>query len=191
MKAKELAALLLQTPESEVYFETLQFDSYGDSYNQTHKVRGLGESTPDGIFIEHDYLGMREHVKTPTNKPIIGSARIKLDSFVHDHLPSDCNYSSGPSDLDTGSFWEELFREGQYYSYVSNGDSVIFEHSTKVSNSLGYDYGDRTVYSAEDVEYVEVLTELDDLWNETWIKMSFEEAYEYFTKDIQTQEDEG
>ena len=190
MKAKELAALLLQNPEDEVFIETLQSDSCGDYYHQTHKLSGLAERTPDGTFLNMDWMSIREEIKTPSNKPLIGAARIKLDSLEYNFLPCDDNWDSRRSDLDNGEFWRELFRDGHYYCYVYNGDSVIFEHSTKVDDSVGLDYGDRTVFGAEDVEYVEVLTALDDNWNETWIKMSFEEAYEYFTKDIQAEEDE-
>lgn len=189
MKAKELAALLLLNPEDEVYIETLQSDSYGDCYYQTHKLNGIAGRTPSGVFVSQDWMSICEEIKSPTNKPLIGSSRIKLDSFIHDFLPSDDNYSSRESDLDNGEFWRELLIDGHYYCYVSNGDSVVFQHSTVLDEDRGHDYGERHVFTPEDVEYVEVLTALDDDWNETWTRMTYEEAYEYFTKDIQIEED--
>lgn len=189
MKAKELAELLLQNPEDEVFIETLQSDSCGDFYHQTHKIGGIAERTPDGTFINMDWIAIRDmEIKSPSTKPLIGAARIKLDSLLYEYLPCDDHWDSRRSDLDNGEFWRELFVDGHYYCYVYNGDSVVFEHSTKIKDSVGLDYGDRTVYGADDVEYVEVLTALDDEWNETWVEMTFEEAYDYFTKDLEAED---
>lgn len=190
MKAKELAELLLQNPEDEVFIEILQSSSDGDYYHQTHKLSGLAERTPDGTFLNMDWMSIREEIKTPSNKPLIGAARVKLDSYLYDFLPCEDSWDSRRSDLDNGEFWRELFNSGYYYCYVYNGDSVIFEHSTEMNPNLGRDYVDRHVFTPEDVEYVEVLTALDENWDQTWTRMTYEEAYEYFTKDLQAEENE-
>lgn len=190
MKAKELAALLLQNPEDEVYIETLQSSSDGDYYHQTNKISGIAERTPAGTFINMEWMSIREEIKSPSTKPLIGAARIKLDSYLYDFLPCDDSWDSGRSDLDNGSFWHELFTDGYYYCYVYNGDSVIFEHSTEIAHDIGYNYGDRHVFTPEDVEYVEVLTSIDENWEQTWTRMTYEDAYEYFTKDLEPQSDE-
>lgn len=180
MKASELAALLLQNPDADVYVQTCHSSIYGDWYNLAESCNGI-TSTPSGTFIDISSVPREMDIKKPCDIPLIGASRIKLDSTVHDFLPVTRDYDDYISDLDNGWFWTELKTEGYYYSFISDSENVIFNYNAEYQTD--YQVQDEHVYTVDDVQYVEVLTELDSEWNETWTRMSFEEAYERFTKD--------
>lgn len=75
MKAKDLAALLLQTPDLEVYIEDYHCPDFDDGYHYTNGTNGVTR-TPDGIFINLDSIN--HYPKSPSDKPQIGAIGIMM-----------------------------------------------------------------------------------------------------------------
>lgn len=185
MKAYELADLLLQNPEQDVFITHLVHDDYGDSYYDSLEITGIDSTTPSGLFLSADPIKRSTNVLKPTDKPIIGSVRIKLHNCNDEYFTCESDYYGDISCLDDGWFWRELINEGYYSAYRSYAESIVFEHI-----STGIDHGDVTVYTPEDVEYVEVLTDLDENdWTCTWTKMTYKEAYDLFEKQWNSTEE--
>lgn len=183
MKAKELAELLLKTPDAEVFIEESQCDRDGDYYYTASAIDGILTSTPSGIFLISNPTDWNSNVKNPSDAPIVGEARIKLneEKTGYDYFPVHRQYASGDTDLETGWFWNELANEGHYYSYQDYDVDVVLQFPDNPYEHYNND-DDFDIISTEDIEYVEVRTALNKDWTEVWEQMSFEEAVQFFKK---------
>lgn len=183
MKAKELAELLLKTPDLDVFIQEMQCDRDGDYYYTASTIDGVLMETPSGIFLANNSLGWEETIKKPSDIPPIGEARIKLneEKTGFDYFPVHRQYASGDTDLETGWFWTELQNEGHYYSYQDYDTDVVLQSADKPYEHYN-DYDAFDTVDFTDIEYVEVRIGINPDWSEVWEQMSFEEAIQYFKK---------
>lgn len=177
MKAKDLAALLLQNPELDVYHEDYHMPEYSDGFHTVESVDGI-KITPGGIFLDMNYIqGDTDNLKPPSQKPRIDSFRIKLndDEFPYFMIGYD-------SDEDGHYFFEHFLNSDSYHSYVYNNTWMLYDENAELSeyhqNKLDETGIER--FSLSDVEYVEVLTSFDDQWVPSYDKMSFADAMQYY-----------
>lgn len=171
MKAKELAALLLQTPDLEVYIEEYNAPDFDDGFYSTSGCCGITR-TPDGIFI--DTCSIDCYPKSPSDKPSVGAIAIMMTDGQWFKLRMDqhdlsvlvdysecgyiCNYIS----------WDDL-----YFSLCPDDiqDSWVREHMEETGS---------THYTPEDVDYVKVLVDIDpETWNPEYKHFTFDEAIAY------------
>lgn len=172
MKAKDLAELLLKTPDANVYIEEYNSPDFDDGYYYTNGIEGV-QKTPDGIFLT---LGDDdENVKAPSDIPKVNCIRI----FMTDGTWFKFGSNSGSTDD------LNLFNECKYISnYVGWHDATytLYEKGT-ITDGYVYDKINstgNTSYTCEDVDFVEILTEYDeDTWELTWQKFKFDEALEF------------
>lgn len=186
MKAKELAALLMQNPEMEVYHEDMHIDDMCEVYYSAENVTGV-EITPSGVFISTEHIDFddRQEIKTPHNKPRIGT----IDLVFHQERLVEYDEDDGSivtdvenvvfpfynayEDPTTGEdFFRELFEDGQVYGQ----DGTVFV----LDPNYEPDHNTWQFYTPEDVMEVKVLTDIDDAWNPVYTSMTFEEARNFF-----------
>lgn len=174
MKAKELAELLLQNPESNVYIEELKLVDFGDSYYSTEKVEGI-EITPDGVFIKSTHVENQYELKRPSTKPKVGTFIIELDTGLKiDYTDLDKYESEYPS----ASNFNYSVSTGEFHFYHEDEITII-----ALDDSVKNMYNDDTRYVVYDISSVEkfnILTNFDEEWNCTWKEMTFEEAKEFY-----------
>lgn len=177
MTAKELAELLLQTPDLEVFTEECHVPDFSDAYYSVEKVIGITK-TPDGIFINSEYIQFKEP-RSPSQKPQIGSVRIMLNDGKWFYEGND-----GLSARNLRDFIEEGF----FITYGCwNQDNWLMYDESKVDDYISSKIEDTETepYNSTEVKYVEILTEVHpDTWHETWQKFTFEEALEFVKAGI-------
>lgn len=186
MKAKDLAALLMQNPEMEVYHENWHSDDMCEVYYSPEIIDGI-EITPSGVFIKTasvDFNDSRE-IKLPSNKPIIGT----IDLVFHQERQIDTEdadgepvvdvtnvvfpfYNSDSQPMHGNDFFRELLEDGEVYGCDGN----VFA----LDENYEPDHNTWQFYTPEDVMEVKVLTSFDEQWNVQYTSMKFEEAKKYF-----------
>lgn len=175
MKAKELAKLLLEHPEMDVFNEEYHVPEYSDGYNSVNSLNGI-TITPGGVFLNFNYLpGDTDYLKPPSLKPEIDTFRIKLKDTEH---PYFCI-----RDEDDGKyFFEHFLNENAYYSYVCSNTWILYDENAELDDYTTNKLDELWVekFTLEDVDYVEVLSSFDDQWVSTYDKMSFSEAMQYY-----------
>ena len=167
MKAKDLAALLMQNPEMEVYHEHMHIDDMCDSYYSPENVSGI-EITPSGVFISTERMdyNSQQEIKTPHNKPRIGAIENVVFPFYNAY-----------EDPTTGEdLFRELLEDGQVYG--QNGTVFTLDPNYEP------DHNTWQFYTPQDVMEVKVLTDLDDNWNPVYTSMTFEEAKNHFVSKL-------
>lgn len=171
MKAKELAELLLKTPDADIFIENLITQDFGESFHETESVIGI-KQTPSGIFLSTETLDY--YPTAPSDYPKMGSIRIKLldgtwfkfgdKSGTVDELRefNECWYIS------TYIAW-------QYGTYILYSDLIQSEHiKEKIEKTTSI------AYHVRDVDFVEILTEINpESWEVVWQKFKFDEALEF------------
>lgn len=173
MKAKDLADLLLKTPDANVYIEGYNSPDFDDGYYYTNGIGGV-QKTPDGIFLtlsdDDD-----QYPKAPSDIPKMNSIRI----FMKDGTWFKFGSNDGTTDdlvyFDECKFISNYvgWHDGTYTLYEAGSitDGYIYDEINKTGN---------TSYTCEDVDFVEILTEYDAYtWEITWQKFKFEEALEF------------
>lgn len=189
MKASELAELLLQTPDEEVYFVTAECDRDGDYYYHAHSIKGK-EHTPDGLFLTHDSLWRHNGdfiPRMPCDTPSLGYAKIKLKNrdpdYQLEYYPEEDTYSEdNTSSLHTLYFWREIQVDGYQMTYHDDGCAVLI-----YSKEPEYMDDDAEVFKVDDIEHVEVITSVHpDTWEVETTIMTFQEAYDFCTDLLQS-----
>ncbi|EAZ2022982.1 hypothetical protein BZF66_06685 [Salmonella enterica] len=172
MTAKELAELLLQTPDLEVYTEECHVPDFSDAYYSVEKVIGITK-TPDGIFINNEYISGKEP-RSPSQKPQIGSVRIMLKDGQW--------FRQGNDGLSVHNL-HDFIEYGFFITYGGwNSENWLMYDESRVDDYISSKIEDTETepYSSIEVQYIEILTEVhSDTWHETWQKFSFGEALEF------------
>ncbi len=190
MKAKDLAALLMQHPEMEVYHEHMHIDDMCEAYYSPENVSGI-EITPSGVYISTERIdyNSQQEIKTPHNKPRIGA----IDLVFHQDRLVEYDEDDGTTRTDvenvvfrfynayedptTGEdFFSELLNDGEVYG--QNGTVFVLDPNYEP------DHNTWQFYTPEDVMEVKVLTDLDDNWNPVYTSMTFEEAKNHFVSKL-------
>ena len=187
MKAKDLAELLLQNPDLDVFVEEMRDTRDGDYYYHPSEV-GSVQLTPSGVFLTLSVVDYKSSldIQNPHKKPVLYSTKIKLEDhdplypeMIPEYFPCIGDGYDEHDDLTTGYFWQSLMDYGYYESYIPGENKVYFI----TTDPPEYADEDSDIYIPEDVLSVEVLTHVDDAtWDCTWSTMTFEEAYEFFKK---------
>ena len=171
MKAKDLAALLLQTPEAEVYIEEYYSADFSDSYYYTNGTSGV-TCTPSGVFI--NTTDIDEYPKAPSDKPRIGAIGIMMKDGEWFKLRMDEHGLSVLADYaNSGYICNYISWHDDYYVLCPSDfkDGWVQETIAKTGS---------THYTPDEVDYVQILAGLDDTtWNPIYIKLSFDEAIKY------------
>lgn len=172
MKAKDLAALLLQTPDLEVYIEEYESPDFDDGYHYTNSCDGITQ-TPDGIFINTSIISGSEP-RAPSNMPRIGTIDIMMKDrewfrfgYTYHDLSQLVDYS------ECGYICNYVSWEHGYYaiSPVDIDDDWVQEHIQSSGN---------THYEPDDVDYVRVLVGFDQTtWEPEYKHFTFDEAIQY------------
>jgi hypothetical protein len=172
MKAKDLADLLLKTPDANVYIEDYNSPDFDDGYYYTSSINGV-QKTPDGIFLT--LSDDNEHPRAPSDVPKLTEIRIRMTDGTWFKFGSDAGTID---DL-------VYFNECKYIStYVGwhEGTYTLYEEGS-LTDGYVYDKIDstgNTSYTTNYVDFVEILTEYnEDTWEVTWQKFKFEEALEF------------
>lgn len=173
MKAKDLADLLLKTPDANVYIEGYNSPDFDEGYYYTNGIEGV-QKTPDGIFLT--LSDDDQYPKAPSDIPKVNSIRI----FMTDGTWFKFGSNTGTTD--------DLvyFNECKYISNYVGWHDATYTLYEEGSLTEGYVYdkinsaGGNTSYISKEVDFVEILTEYDkDTWELTWQKFKFEEALEF------------
>lgn len=171
MKAKDLAALLLQTPDLEVYIEDYNSPDFDDGYYFTNSTTGVTR-TPDGIFI--DISSCEGYPKAPSDKPRIGTIAIMMkDGQWFKLRPDDSDLSVLKQFDESGYICNYIGWHEDYYiiSEPDFPDEWLQGHINRSSS---------THYVPSDVDYVQVLVGLNDEdWTPVYQKFTLEEAIKY------------
>lgn len=181
MKAKELAELLLQNPEQEVYLEVTNYDDWDCSVYYTPSEVVDIQTTPSGIFIKHNSMYRQDTtgLKMPSTEPVIGALKVVLNDPILE-MKVFCSEDA----QHVQSFVEELLN----YKSISHWESLIHEDVRFVSENSNVDYSTDNGYiiSPDDCTY-EVLTSYDKDWNCTYTEMTYDEmtAYAHSNFDIE------
>jgi|AGFT01.1.fsa_nt_gi hypothetical protein len=178
MKAKDLAALLLENPEADVFHEGYYTQDFGDSFHFSERVVGI-QTTPSGFFISTEYIENNDPL-APSDKPQVGAVRIQLfDGTWFRCGEQGCNVSN--------------LRDFMENEYICN--YVDWHSGTWILTVPGYSDGGyidgkigelhTTHYTTDDVLHVEIITEVpDDTWKPVWQKFKWEEALEFIKAGI-------
>lgn len=174
MKAKDLAALLLQTPDLDVFVEDYHSPDFDEGYYYTNTTTGITR-TPDGIFINIETLDRNiPDPKAPSEKPKINTIAIKMkdDKWFKLSL-NDHNISVLRDFNEYGYICHYIGWHDDYY--VLAADDCPEEYiQEKINDSSS------THYTPEQVDYVQILVGLDEVtWNPIYIQLSFDEAIKY------------
>lgn len=180
----------MQNPEMEVYHEHMHINDMCESYYSPENVSGI-EITPSGVFISTEYIDFddRQEIKTPHNKPRIGT----IDLVFHQERLVEYDEDDGSmvtdvenvvfpfynayEDPTTGEdFFRELFEEGQVYGQ----DGTVFV----LDPNYEPDHNTWQFYTPDDVMEVKVLTDIDEKWNPVYTTMTYEEAKKYFISKL-------
>lgn len=174
MKASELAAKLMETPDLEVFYEEYNSPEFSDGFYWTTGVNGI-QITPDGVFITTDSLGDEyNNLKTPSNTPQIDTVtiHIKDDIVPFNIFPLDSERGD-----DAGKFLlQEFLDYGMIYGYR---DGVSYS----LSDTLKTDEVDRCNHTinTSDIEKVTVLSSYDPVtWEPSYTDYSWEDVKAYF-----------
>lgn len=171
MKAKDLAALLLQTPDLEVYIEDYHCPDFDDGYHYTNGTTGVTR-TPDGIFIDID--SVNHYPKAPSERPRIGTISIMMTDGEPFKLRQDDQDLSVLQDyVESGYICNYIGWHENYYILAPNDieDDWVREHIEDASS---------THYTPDEVDYVQILVGLEEeTWNPIYIQLSFDEAIKY------------
>lgn len=171
MKAKDLAALLLQTPDAEVYIEEYHCPDFDDGYHYTNETTGVTR-TPDGVFI--DICSIDKYPKSPSERPQIGAIGIMMKDGEWFKLRMDDHDLSVLADYaNSGYICNYISWHDDYYTLcpIDIQDEWVQETMAKTGS---------THYTPDEVDYVQILAGLDDeTWNPIYIKLSFDEAIKY------------
>lgn len=172
MKAKELAELLLKTPDADIFIENYTIPDFGDSFYDSESVIGI-KQTPSGIFLSTEPLDY--YPVSPSDIPKLNHIRI----FMTDGTWFKFGENSGS--IDDLKYFDEYkyisnsvgWHEGTYTLYQEG--SITDEYIYDKINSTG-----NTSYTNNEVDFVEILTEYDkDTWEVVWQKFKFDEALEF------------
>lgn len=180
----------MQNPEMEVYHEHMHINDMCESYYSPENVSGI-EITPSGVFISTEYIDFddRQEIKTPHNKPRIGT----IDLVFHQERLVEYDEDDGSmvtdvenvvfpfynayEDPTTGEdFFRELFEDGQVYG--QDGTVFVLDHNYVP------DHNTWQFYTPQDVMEVKVLTDIDEKWNPVYTTMTYEEAKKYFISKL-------
>lgn len=185
MKAKDLAALLLQNPEMEVFYEDYIHVDFGDSYHTVKSVDGVNV-TPGGVYLDINYIQNKNEfgLKPPSSCPVIDTIRIKLDDEEFPYLPFEENSSDNYGEY----FFRDYAEEKTFYTFSGSEKFILYDSSVDESSRCDYTNKEiednfSIIFDISKVEYVEVLTSFDDQWNPTYTNMTFDEAMSYFLKE--------
>lgn len=172
MKAKELAALLLQTPDLEVYVEDYNCPDFDDGHYYTNGTMGI-TLTPDGVFI--DICSIDNYPKSPSDKPQIGSIDIMMNDgeWFKLNTQSEHDLSVLVEYADSGYICNYIgWHENYYVLAESDIDDEYVQR--EINNHLS------THYLPSDIDYVRILVGLDEYtWEPVYKQFSIEEAIEY------------
>lgn len=178
MKAKELAALLLQNPDADVFYEGYSSQDFGDSFNFSESVVGV-QTTPSGIFISTEYIESNEPL-APSDKPKTGAVRIQLFDGTW--------FRVGDNGCDVSNL-RDFMENGYICNYVDwhSGTWLLttpdFTDGGYIDEKMGQI--DTTHYTTDDVLHVEVITEVpEDTWKPVWQKFKWEEVLEFIKAGI-------
>lgn len=176
MKAKDLAALLLQTPDADVYIEEYYSADFSDDYYYTSEATGVTK-TPDGIFI--DISSIESYPKSPSERPGIGTISIMMTDGAGFKLRQDDQDLSVLQDYaESGYICNYIGWHENYYILAPNDieDDWVREHIEDASS---------THYTPDEVDYVQILVGLEEeTWNPIYIQLSFDEAIKYAREKI-------
>lgn len=171
MKAKYLAALLLQTPDLEVYIEDYHCPDFDDGYHYTNSTTGVTR-TPDGIFINIESCD--GYPKSPSEKPRIGTIAIMMKDGKWFKLSMDEHNLSVLKEYDeSGYICHYIGWHDDYYILAPDdiADGWVKENIDKIGS---------THYTPDEVDYVQVLVGLNDAdWSPIYQNFTFEEAVKY------------
>lgn len=173
MKASELAAKLMETPDLEVFYEEYNCPEFSDGFYWTSGVNGV-QITPDGVFITTESLSdAYNNIKTPSNTPVLESISVHIKDGI---VP----FNIFPLDTDRGDdngkyFFQELLDHNMCFGYL-DGVSYSLSETLKTEE---VDYNN--VVNCSDVEKVQVLTSYDPVtWEPTYTDYTWEDAKNYF-----------
>ena len=171
MKAKDLAALLLQTPELEVYIEDYHCPDFDDGYHYTNSTTGVTR-TPDGIFI--NISSCEGYPKAPSEKPRNNSISIMMN---------DGEWFKFRDNENTLSVLRDYSEYGYICNYVDwhNDYWILAQEDSK--DGWIQEHMNSTFYSPEQIDYVQIQVGLDEAtWNPIYIQLTLEEAIKYATE---------
>lgn len=162
MKAKELAELLLQTPDANVYIEILHTSDWDDNWHETSTITGV-QKTPSGIFLKDEYLEV-EPRHCPSTKPVISTVGFRMKDGKWFPYRNDDPYN----------IYDLIqYKKDQYLICYGDflGQTYIL---TPADNNDEYIVGELAEsrvkhYTPEDIDYVEVLVGIDE---ETWVPVT-------------------
>lgn len=173
MTAKELAEILLRTPDKQVYIEEHHAPEFSDWYTSVSTIDGSVES-PDGIFLQYSSMEYEEEkkLKAPHNVPKIDSIRMfqTVDGVEEEILSSEHD--------DCALNLHDLMSDMEYYGEVSlynDGEYIYIRKET--TNPKECDYPE--ILTSE-ITRIQVIVTIDDQWEPVYKDMTFDEAEQYF-----------
>lgn len=198
MKSHELAKLLLEQPDLEVFAEVESWGELGRQFN-TVNFDGKTQITPSGIFLSPaKFFKKGFSDKSPNDEPVLGSFLLFMsDGLVLKHKNDGSRISERTVKyLSTGESKDKpptVSICGQHIITVEHDNHMVFHrpyesHIVLVTNKETYEQNplyssDDTKYEhryLEDIDYVKVLVSYDELtWKPEYKSMSYAEALAY------------
>lgn len=175
MKSHELAKLLLSLNDEEISISYKEFD--GHSYKEKgSSINSVIHKTPSGLFLNPSYTP--NELMLPSDIPLIGTIRI----FFKDQKIVSSSYGKKITVFNLP--YENIVAWTSFGQYPES--NIILISSDQYYEIDNYELQKNhikqgcTEYKIEDIDYIDVLTEVDnDTWNEKYTPMSYDEAIEY------------
>lgn len=187
MKSHELAKLLLEQPDLEIFVETERREGTGRSYHSS-ALQPKFEITPDGLFVDVQDL---VDGKPPQHIPVIGSYFVhfkdgtitpaRLPNVSKHQVPTVQFFSTGEvREVEYGSYNLEkcdcyqVLRMGLEKAIILSTNDEYFDQLDPVYTE------NKRVMRLCDVSHISVLTSFDqDTWNCTYTDMTYDEVMAY------------